>query len=242
MATCLCDTFFDDVAIATVQVLEHLGCKVVFPADQTCCGQPAFNAGDWPVARRVIRSMRKAFDERVPIVTPSGSCASMLLHGLALAFEGEPDCDDALRLTHQTWELCDFIVHGLGVRTWPGQLDGKLAFHRSCHCRGTPSADAAVMLLSSIEGVEVVEPAEPEQCCGFGGAFSVSFPTVSKEVGRVKLKHVAATEPDALVSPDMGCLLHLGGLMDRSQTPFKRMHVAQVLRNALGLSVDDGGQ
>ena len=240
MVTCLCDAFFDDVAIATVQVLEHLGCEVRFPVDQTCCGQPAFNAGDWPVARRVLRSTLRAFEAGVPIVAPSGSCAAMLLHGLPMAFDGEADRDQMLRLSRQTWELADFIVNGLGVTRWPGRIERKLAFHRSCHCRGTSSADAAATLLSSIEGVELVEPAEPEQCCGFGGAFSVSFPTVSKEVGRVKLEHIAATDPDILVSPDMGCLMHLGGLMDRAQAPFAAQHVAQILRDALGTKPDEG--
>ena len=241
MATCLCDTFYDDVARATVQVLEHLGCEVNFPRDQTCCGQPAFNAGDWAVARQVIRSMVKAFDDRTLIVTPSASCTAMVLHGLPMAFEGEADRDEVLRLSRQTWELGDFIVNGLGVTRWPGRFVGRLALHRSCHCRGTLSADAAFRLLSSIEGVEMVDFAEAEQCCGFGGAFSVSFPAVSREMGRVKIDHVLAVQPDWLVSPDSGCVLHLSGLVDRARMSLKLRHLAQVLRDALGLPGASGG-
>ena len=240
MATCLCDTFYDDVAQATVQVLEHLECTVTFPRDQTCCGQPAFNTGDWEVARNIVRNMMMAFDGKSLIVVPSGSCTAMILHGLPMAFADQPDHDKALSLTRQTWELADFIVNGLNVDHWPGRFEGRLALHRSCHCRGTASADAAHRLLSSIEGVEVLELGEPEQCCGFGGVFSIGFPVVSREIGQVKLDHITAIEADYLVSPDMGCLLHLGGLLDRTPTSPKRKHVAQVLRDALGLSGADG--
>src|SRR5579859_4998752 len=116
MATCLCDAFFDDVAAATVEVLEHLGCRIAVPEDQTCCGQPAFNAGDWPSARRVARHTAAVFAGTLPVVIPSGSCARMVEHGAALLFEGASRSDAAApsSLASRAWELCDFIVNGLG--------------------------------------------------------------------------------------------------------------------------------
>ena len=124
MATCLCDAFFDDVAQATVEVLEYLGCEVAFPEDQTCCAQPAFNAGEWDSARRVARHTLDVFRGDDAVVVPSGSCARMVDHGALLLFENEPDRPAVEGLAHRTWELCDFIVRGLGVTTLAGALEG----------------------------------------------------------------------------------------------------------------------
>jgi len=233
MATCLCDAFYDDVAAATVQVLEHLGCEVEFPAGQTCCGQPAFNAGDWPASRRVVRHAVRTFRGDAPIIVPSGSCAAMLFHGALLEFEGEPDRPEVEALGRRVRELGDFIVNGLGVKSWPGRYERTVAFHRSCHTRGTESSPAAAALLRSIQGLRLVDFEEGEQCCGFGGTFSVGFPNISSSMGNLKLGHVRAARPDALVSGDMSCLMHLGGLAEKAGEPLPMFHLAQVLRDAL---------
>jgi L-lactate dehydrogenase complex protein LldE len=233
MATCLCDAFFDDVARATVEVLEHLGCEVVFPEDQTCCGQPAFNSGDWPAARTVARHALRVFDAAEPVVVPSGSCARMVSHGALLLFEGESDGAAVGALAQRTWELGDFVVRALGVTRWPGKLPLRVAFHRSCHSRGTAYAEGALTLLRSIDGLEVIEIGEPEQCCGFGGTFSVAFPHISRAVGTLKLEHVLAATPDVLVSADSSCLMHVAGLADKAGKPLRTLHLAQVLRDAL---------
>ncbi len=235
MATCLCDVFFDDVAAATVEVLESLGCRIAVPEDQTCCGQPAFNAGDWPSARRVARHTAAVFAGTLPVVVPSGSCARMVEHGAALLFEGASRSDAAApsSLASRAWELCDFIVNGLGVTRWGGRHDATVAFHRSCHSRGTASGAAVRALLGSIDGLRLVDFAEEEQCCGFGGAFSIAFPRISRAIGGAKLDAVAAAGPDLLVSGDMGCLMHLEGLARREGRALRARHVAQVLRDAL---------
>jgi L-lactate dehydrogenase complex protein LldE len=238
MATCLCDAFFDDVARATVEVLEHLGCEVVFPEDQTCCGQPAFNSGDWPAARTVARHTLRVFDAAEPVVVPSGSCARMVSHGALLLFEGESDGAAVGALAQRTWELGDFVVRALGVTRWPGKLPLRVAFHRSCHSRGTAYAEGALTLLKSIDGLEVIEIGEPEQCCGFGGTFSVAFPHVSRAVGTLKLEHVLAATPDVLVSADSSCLMHVAGLADKAGKPLRTLHLAQVLRDALAWQVE----
>jgi L-lactate dehydrogenase complex protein LldE len=233
MATCLCDAFHDDVAAATVEVLEHLGCEVAFPEAQTCCGQPAFNGGDWPASRRVVRHTAGVFAAADPVIVPSGSCAAMLFHGAPLEFEHEADRAVVEGLGRKAWELGDFIVNGLGVRAWPGRLDAAVALHRSCHTRGTGSGDAVALLLGSIAGVRLLEFGEAEQCCGFGGTFSVGFPHISAAMGDLKLDHVRAARPDVLVSGDMGCLMHLGGLSSREGGKLRMLHFAQVLRDAL---------
>jgi L-lactate dehydrogenase complex protein LldE len=233
MATCLCDAFYDDVAAATVEVLDHLGCEVVFPEGQTCCGQPAFNGGDWVASRKVVRHTVKTFAGEEPVVVPSGSCAAMLFHGAVLEFEKEKDLPEVEALGRRSWELADFIVNGLGVKTWPGRYEATVAFHRSCHSRGTASGEASLALLKSIAGVKAVEFGEGEQCCGFGGTFSVSFPNISTAMGSLKLDHVRAAQPDVLVSGDMSCMMHIGGLAKKEGKPVKTLHISQVLREAL---------
>jgi L-lactate dehydrogenase complex protein LldE len=221
------------VAAATVEVLEHLGVEVVFPEAQTCCGQPAFNGGDWAASRKIVRHAVRTFAGEEPVVVPSGSCAAMMFHGAVLEFEHEPDAREVEALGRRTWELADFIVNGLGVKSWPGRYEATVAFHRSCHSRGTQSVAAALTLLQAIAGVRVVEFGEPEQCCGFGGTFSVTFPNISTAMGALKLEHVRAAGPDVYVSGDMSCMMHLGGLAAKEGKPIKTRHLAQVLRDAL---------
>ena len=233
MATCLCDAFFDDVARASVEVLEHLGCTVDVPADQTCCGQPAFNAGDWESARRVARHTLSVFAGEGPVVVPSGSCARMASHGALMLFEREADRDAAEALAERSFEIADFIVRELGVTRWPGRFPARIALHRSCHCRGTSYAESALALLGSIEGIELVLVGEGEQCCGFGGTFSATFPGVSARMGDLKLEHLLAERPDIVVSADMGCLMHLRGLARKEGRAMRALHVVEVLQKAL---------
>ena len=233
MATCLCDAFYDDTARATVEVLEFLGVTLEFPAGQTCCGQPAFNGGDWVASRKVVRHTLKTFAGDCPVLLPSGSCAAMLRHGAALEFEKEPDLPAVLSLAERTWEFADFLVNALGVTSWPGRYEATIAFHRNCHNRGTNSEAAALKLLGFIAGAKVVPFGEAEQCCGFGGTFSVGFPHISAGMGALKLEHLRAVKPDVVVSGDMSCLMHLGGLAEKEGQPIKARHLAQILRDAL---------
>jgi L-lactate dehydrogenase complex protein LldE len=229
MATCLCDAFFDDVARATVEVLEHLGCEVLFPDGQTCCGQPAFTAGDHGAFRRVLRHTVAVFDANLPVVAPSGSCATLLRHQAVLA-DAAPE---VVALSRRTRELCDYIVHELGTTSWPGRYEARAVLHRPCHTRGTAVLPAAQRLLGSIDGLELLEFDESEQCCGFGGVFAVAHPHLAASIGELKLDHLLAGRPDCVVSPDMSCLLHLQGLARRKQRRFPALHVAQVLNRAL---------
>jgi L-lactate dehydrogenase complex protein LldE len=234
MGTCLCDAFYDDVAKATVEVLEHLGVTVEFPEDQTCCGQPAFNSGDWTASRKVAKHCAKVFAGDLPVIVPSGSCAAMNFHGNLLQFEENPD--PAINsLAGRTWEVMDFIYNGLGIKSWSGKFDAptRIAFHRSCHSRGTGSGAATLALLESI-GNSIVTPfGQAEQCCGFGGTFSVTFPHISGRMGSLKLDNILDTKPDILVSGDMSCLMHLSGLAITQGRPVEHCHAIQLLRNTL---------
>lgn len=157
----------------------------------------------------------------------------MMFHGATLEFEGEQDRAGIEQVGARTWELGDYLVNGLGIKEWPGKFRAKVALHRACHTRGTGSGPAVRQLLQSIEGLEIVPFGEGEQCCGFGGTFSVSFPNVSTAMGELKLENIRAAQPDCIVSGDMSCLMHLGGLAEREGQPVKTRHFAQVLRDAL---------
>jgi L-lactate dehydrogenase complex protein LldE len=234
MGTCLCQAYYDQAAVATDEVLEHLGVKVDYPEDQTCCSQPAFNSGDWKSSRKVARHTAAVFAGDLPVIVPSGSCAAMNFHGNRLQFESEPNAS-VTSLADRTWELMDFIVNGLGITKWEGALEKptKIAFHHSCHSRGTKTGEAATQLLRSIKNVELVPFGQAEQCCGFGGTFSVTFPHISGQMGTLKLDHVLAQKPDLLCSADLSCLMHLGGLatVQGRQTPYK--HAIEILRDAI---------
>lgn len=242
MATCLCDAFFPDLGRATVAVLESAGCQVDFPEDQTCCGQPPFNGGDFEASRKVVRHNLKVFgdDPAVPIIIPSGSCSAMQTHGNGLQFEKQADRSEVAQMGARSWELFDFLVNGLGVSEWRGSFPHRVAIHHSCHTRGSDSGEAMRTLLASIDGLELTEFGEAEQCCGFGGTFSVTFPHISKQMGKVKLERILVGEgaPEIVASGDMSCLMHLGGLAQRQDRKVKTLHAAEILWAALR---NDGG-
>jgi L-lactate dehydrogenase complex protein LldE len=229
MLTCLCDAFYGEVGLATVKVLRAAGCEVEFPSDQTCCGQPPFNSGDWEAARRIgnhcVRVL--ASDLAVAVVTPSSSCAATVRKGYPLLGVEAPEI----------YELCEFLVRRLGVRKWPptesGQSAQTLAYHAACHGRALGLAGEAELLLASIPGVRLVPLAEAEQCCGFGGHFSETHPTLSSRIGLEKLQRVVDAGTDTLVSGDMGCLMHLDGLIRREGLPIRVRHVAEILAEVL---------
>jgi len=240
MLTCLCDAFYGEVGIAAVRVLEHAGCTVEFDQrSQTCCGQPPFNAGDWTAAREIAGRTRLLFSGETPVVTPSGSCAAMIRHGYTMLF---PNSEAT-----SCFELCEFLVDVLGVTKWPlggsYSLPGrKIALHRACHHRSLACAPATAsahpnaqeLLLSSMLGVELQTFADPEQCCGFGGAFAATHGKISSEIGLEKLRKVAASGAELLVSGDMGCLMHLNGLIERERLDLRTAHIAEVLAEPLG--------
>jgi L-lactate dehydrogenase complex protein LldE len=225
MLTCLCDAFFGEVGIATVKVLEKAGCEVDFPMGQTCCGQPPFNAGDWDDARRVAAHCHSVFVGDVPVVVPSGSCTAMIR-------DGYPQCGS---IAFPAFELSEFLVKQLGLTTWPAikPYPKKVAHHRACHGRALGLTNEQETLLASIPGVDLVPLEHPEQCCGFGGAFSVTHGKLSSEIGLEKLHKAVESGAAELVSGDMGCLMHLGGLVERHSIPIRLRHFAEILAEVI---------
>jgi L-lactate dehydrogenase complex protein LldE len=230
MLTCLCDAFYGEVGVATVRVLEHAGCTVEFDSEQTCCGQPAFNAGDWSAARPIAVRTARLFglneEDGDFVVTPSASCAAMLRHGYEML--GEPVAQD------RAHELAEFLVCVLGRKDWGGQVSPRrVAVHRACHGRMIGLSDQQDQLLRSVKGIEIVEIGSPEQCCGFGGAFSITHGKVSEGIGLEKLRQFEMAGVDTVVSGDMGCLMHLAGLAKRNSVELSFLHFSQLLAEAI---------
>jgi L-lactate dehydrogenase complex protein LldE len=224
MLTCLCDAYYGEVGIATVKVLEHLGCAVEFDSAQTCCGQPAFNSGDWEEAKKVAARCKGIFTKAsTPIVAPSASCVAMVREGYHALFGAE----NGLPI----YELAEFIVHQLGIDRWDGMkpYPHRCAFHQACHGRSIHLGNEQRSLLESVPEIELVEFASQEQCCGFGGSFCVTQGKLSSEIGLEKLHEIQAAGATEIVSGDMGCLLHLNGLIMKNHLNLRTRHFAEVL-------------
>lgn len=230
MLTCLCDAFFGEVGISAVRVLEACGCEVVFPESQTCCGQPPYNAGDWKASRKIAEHCLTVFDPTLPIVTPSGSCAAMMREGYALLWPERPHT--------KCYEVGEFLVQHLGVSQIPASSSKsstpqRVAFHRACHGRGLGLTNEQERLTASLPNVELVSFAQSEQCCGFGGAFAATHGKLSSGIGDEKLRNVMESGAEVLVSGDMGCLMHLNGLIQKEKLPIKTKHYLQLIAESL---------
>jgi L-lactate dehydrogenase complex protein LldE len=229
MRTCLADHVAPGVAKATKRVLEKLGVTVTVPTAQTCCGQPGWSAGHPDQARTVARHALKAFAGTDPVVVPSGSCAAMITHGYIDLFAGEPEEDAARDLAARTFELTQFI-HRNGLT--PAAADdapASVTYHDSCHMlRLLRERDSPRAVIAGA-GVELVEMADTDVCCGFGGAFSITFPEVSGALGEQKARSAAGTGAEELVACDLSCLIHIVGRGRRLGVAIRARHIADLL-------------
>ncbi len=235
--TCLVDLLFPDVGVATVLLLRDLGFEVDFPRGQTCCGQPAFNSGFREDARRTARTLLDAFEGAEAVVAPSGSCVAMVRTHLPALFAGTPDEERARKLGARAWELTQFLVDVADIERPAGAMRATVTYHDSCHALrelGIRSQGRAV--LDGIDGLLVLEMTRPDECCGFGGTFSLRAPEVATAMADDKLEQARATGADTIVGGDVGCLMHLTGRASRSGSPVRVMHIAQVLAEARGLN------
>ena len=231
MITCLGDMLFPEVGVAMVTLLRRLGVEVDFPEGQTCCGMPLFNSGYHAGAAEVAARTVRLFEASEHVVVPSGSCAWMV----KTEFPGLLKHDPALRaaaerLAAKTRELSQFLVEVLRVDRIESSFKGTVTYHDSCHLlRGLGESAAARKLLKSLRGVELVELPEADQCCGFGGSFSVRLPDVSTAILDKKLANVERTGADCLVACDAGCLMQMGGGLSRRGSRVRALHLAQIL-------------
>jgi L-lactate dehydrogenase complex protein LldE len=236
--TCVNDTLFPQAGQATVAVLERLGHTVVFPADQTCCGQMHANSGyaqeALPLLRRFVRVFGR--DDLDAIVAPSGSCVAMVRHhyaGLARA-SGDPELEREVQaLAPRVFELAEFLVGELGVQDVGAYFPHRVTYHPSCHAlRILRVGDAPLRLLRSVRGIDLVELPEASSCCGFGGTFAVKNADTSAAMLADKVRAVLDTGAEVCTALDCSCLMHIGGGLTRQRTGVRTAHLAEILAAA----------
>ena len=237
--TCIIDSLFPEVGEATVAVLQRLGLEVEFPEAQICCGQPGYNAGFRPEARRLALRTLDVFEASpAPVVVPSGSCAAMMVHGYADLFQDDPsNLARARALAARTFEFSQFLIDELGLDPATvaagASLSESVTFHPSCHLlRGLGVTDDGQRLLAAVEGAQLVPLPSAEQCCGFGGLFSIKHGDISAAMLDNKLAAVRTTGASTVVGCDMSCLMHMQGGLTRDGSAVRCRHLAEVLAGA----------
>lgn len=230
--TCLVDLMRPRIGFAALKLLESAGCEVMVPLSQTCCGQPAYNSGDRPAARMLAEKVLDEFSGVDYVVAPSGSCAGMIrTHYPGLFLDDPALAERAASLCARTYELTDFLVSVLKLDSVPGALQGRITYHDSCAgLRELGVKEQPRALLRKMPGVDIVEMNGAEECCGFGGTFSVKFGTVSSRIAEKKCLNIQAAGADAVVLGDLGCMLNIEGKLRRMGDEKTRvLHVAEVL-------------
>jgi L-lactate dehydrogenase complex protein LldE len=230
--TCLVDQLWPSVGTSTVEVLRRVGCEVGFDENQTCCGQPAFNTGYRDPARALARRFIEMYEANGSdaIVSPSGSCTAMIHHYEDL-FEGSAEWRARARaVADRTHELSSFLVNVMGIDDVGASFPGRVTWHDACHgLRELGIRSEPRRLLANVRGTELVELANAESCCGFGGTFSVKYPEVSVAIVDQKVNAIEEAGVDAVVSADASCLMQIGGRLSRRGSSVRAMHLAEVL-------------
>ncbi|MBL6279586.1 (Fe-S)-binding protein [Micromonospora fiedleri] len=231
--TCLADTVFPEAAKATVRLLERLGHEVVFPSEQTCCGQMHVNTGYQREALPLIRRHVRTFDPYDVIVAPSGSCVGSVRHQHPLVARRAGDDRLAGRaedVAARTYELSELLVDVLGVTDVGAYYPHRVTYHPTCHSlRMLRVGDRPLRLLRAVRGLDLVELPDAEQCCGFGGTFAVKNADTSTAMLADKMRHVLSTRADVCTASDSSCLMHLGGGLSRLRTGVRTVHLAEIL-------------
>ena len=230
--TCLVDSFFPQTGEAVVDILHRLGIGVDFAPNQTCCGQPQFNAGLRKDARAIAEHTIRVFENTTGnIVTPSGSCAHMFRHNYPELFEGDSLwLPRAKALAERTYEFTEYLVDKLNVTDLGARWDGALTYHPSCHTlRGINVDRQPRTLLAKVQGATLIDLPHAEECCGFGGIMSVEHPELSAEWLKRKISNLEASQAPVLVVTDAGCRMHIAGGLNRQKKSQRVMHIAEVL-------------
>jgi L-lactate dehydrogenase complex protein LldE len=230
--TCLVNLVRPEIGFSAIKLLEQAGCVVDVPVAQTCCGQPGYNSGDSAVARQLAKQVLQTFEGYDYVVLPSGSCAGTIRGDSPELFKGDPDLRARFdALGERTYELTDFLVNVMQVKALDSRFTGKLTYHDSCAgLRYLNVKTQPRQLLALVPGVELTEMKDCEQCCGFGGTFSVKYGEISSAIAQDKCANVRASGAPIMVGGDLGCLLNIEGRLRRTGDETTRvLHVAQIL-------------
>jgi len=241
--TCIIDQLNPEVGESTVRVLQRLGVELDFPTAQTCCGQPAFNSGYWSEAKPLARRFLETFTGEIPIVIPSGSCASMVRIFYQELFHDEPLwAEKVSSLAPNVFELSEFLVDVLNATDEIGAIatlaeaqEVLVTYHETCHLRREIGATTqARELLQALPNVTLAEMPQSEVCCGFGGTFAVKYADISGAMLKDKVDNIKISNAGTVVACDSSCLMHIGGGLEKQNVPAQPLHLAQLLDQAMG--------
>ncbi len=227
---CFVDQLYPSVAFNMVKVLEKVGCTVKYNTNQTCCGQPAFNAGFWGEAKDVCSKFINDFSGEDYVVAPSASCVGFVRNYYSKLFDNSSVHNEVKALAERTFELSEFLINVLKIDDVGASFEGKATYHdscaglRECHIKQEPR-----QLLGKVKGLELTEMNDVETCCGFGGTFAVKFEPISIAMGEQKITNACDTGAEYLISTDMSCLMHIDGCLQHHHKNMKVMHLADVL-------------
>ena len=227
---CFVDQLYPQTAFNMIKVLEKAGCTVSYNSLQTCCGQPAFNAGFWDEAKSVCIKFIRDFEGSEYVVTPSASCAGFVRNYYSSLLDNSSVHNDIKELSKRIYEFSEFMVNVLQIENIGSVLKGKGTYHDSCAgLRECGIKNEPRRLLSQVKGLEMVELEDVETCCGFGGTFAVKFEPISIAMAEQKVENALATRADYLISTDLSCLMHLDGYIKNKGYKIQSMHIADVL-------------
>jgi L-lactate dehydrogenase complex protein LldE len=229
--TCLVDLMRPSIGFAAASLIQRSGCTVEVPTAQTCCGQPAYNSGDHANAQALARQTIAAFDGFDYVVAPSGSCAGMLKSDYPKLLKDDPEWGPrSTAFAERVFELVSFLVNVRGMVSVDAAFEGRVTYHDSCSgLRELNIKTQPRRMLQSVRGLELVEMADDESCCGFGGTFSLKYPDISNAMVEKKTAAVGAVEPELLLAGDLGCLMNMAGKLKRQGSKIAVRHVAEVL-------------
>ncbi len=232
---CLVDGIYPEVGEAMVKVFEKLGITMTYPADQTCCGQPAFNSGYRKEASAAAKRFIKIFESADCIVCPSGSCVNMVRNHYPILFNNDAKWLHRAKLVGaKTFELTQYLVDYLGVDDVGARFDGRVTYHDSCHLlRGIGVGEQPRKLIRKVTGIDFVELKDSDRCCGFGGSFAIKYAEISAAILEEKVKNIIDSGADVVVGCDVGCLMNIQGMLSRRNLSVKTMHIARLLAGGL---------
>lgn len=232
---CFIDQLYPQTAFNTIKILEKAGCNVVYNSEQTCCGQPAYNAGFWEEAKVVGAKFLSDFSENTYIVSPSASCTGMVKNSFNDLFTNTTVHNKCRSIQNNIYELSDFLVNILKKDYFGAELEGRAVYHdscsglRECNIKAEPR-----QLLSKVHGLDLVEMKDTDVCCGFGGTFAVKFDSISSAMAEQKINNALDMEADYIISTDASCLINLQAYIDQHNLKLKTMHIADVLAGGWG--------
>lgn len=227
---CFVDQLYPETAFNMIKILEKFGCNIQYNTQQTCCGQPAFNAGFWEDAKPVCSKFINEFKNAQYVVAPSASCIGFVRNYYPKLFENSSLHNDLKKLSAKTFEFTEFLLKVLNVKDTGATFKEVITYHDSCAAlRECKIKQGPRILLENVKGLTLHELADNETCCGFGGTFAVKFNGISVNMGEQKVENAIATGAKYIVSTDLSCLMHLQGYIDGKGYSIKTMHIADVL-------------